>query len=120
MGKACELTTIFNPAPKVGELDGEFYSNIDVLVLNMDEAESLICTSVRNKDEVMSACLWFHNSGVHRVVITMREQGAMGSVRDLQSDAEFKSEFLMFIFYFYLLVQCCVFQLQQNSIGFCS
>ena len=93
---------------------------MDVLVLNMDEAESLICTSVRNKDEVMSACLWFHNSGVHRVVITMREEGAMGSVRDLQSDAEFKSEFLMFVFYFYLLVQCCVFQLQQNSIGFCS
>lgn len=92
LGKASGLVTVYNPAPKVlTELDGEFYTNTDVLVLNMDEAASLTRASVGDKDEVMSACLWFHNCGVRHVVISMREHGAMGSVRDLHSDGDMKS-----------------------------
>lgn len=88
LGKSSGLLTIFNPAPKLSELDDEFYTNTDIFVLNMDEAASLTNTSVRTQQDVQAACSWFHKRGVHRVVITMRENGAVGSIRDLQSSTQ--------------------------------
>lgn len=97
LGKVCGLTTIFNPAPRVAELDWEFYTNTDTFVLNMEEAATLTHTNVSNQDEVLEACLWFHECGVRCVVITMGKDGALGSVKDLQNDGQTEGKVSTFL-----------------------
>ena len=93
LGKGCGAITIYNPAPSVSKLPDEFYTNTDVLMLNMNEATALTKASVTGCSEAEVACTWFHDKGVLCVVLTMGENGALVSVNGLDNSQD-KCKFL--------------------------
>jgi ribokinase len=94
LGKHYGAITIYNPAPAIIELPDELYTNVDILMLNMNEASAVTKTMVTSCSEAEDACLWFHDKGVLCVVLTMGENGALVSVNGLD-----KCKFLTSVFH---------------------
>ena len=69
------MTTILNPAP-AKELPPDFYPNIDIIIANEDETQTL--TDINPKDWInrREAMAEFHRRGVRYVVLTLGEDGA--------------------------------------------
>ncbi|XP_061650482.1 ribokinase isoform X2 [Phyllopteryx taeniolatus] len=71
------VTTIFNPAPAIPDLDPDFYRVSDVFCCNESEAELLTGSSVSNVEEARCAGQELLRRGCSTVIITMGPQGCV-------------------------------------------
>lgn len=96
LGKCSGALTIYNPSPQLFEFPDELCTNIDVLMLNTDEASILTKVEVTNPSQAEHACVWFHDKGIPCVVLTMGENGAMVSAIGLDG-AQDKCKLLLVV-----------------------
>ncbi|KAH0505599.1 Ribokinase [Microtus ochrogaster] len=69
------VTTLFNPAPAVADLDPQFYALSSVFCCNESEAEILTGLTVSNPTEAGKAALLLLERGCQVVVITLGASG---------------------------------------------
>ncbi|XP_061699101.1 ribokinase isoform X1 [Syngnathoides biaculeatus] len=72
-----KVTTIFNPAPAIPDLDPDFYLVSDVFCCNESEAELLTGSSVNNVEEAHWAGRELLRRGCRAVIITLGAQGCV-------------------------------------------
>ncbi|XP_061551719.1 ribokinase [Phycodurus eques] len=72
-----KVTTIFNPAPAIPDLDPDFYRVSDVFCCNESEAELLTGSSVSNVEEARCAGQELLRRGCSTVIITLGPQGCV-------------------------------------------
>nr|XP_061798664.1 ribokinase-like [Nerophis lumbriciformis] len=77
MAKENKVTTIFNPAPAIPNLDPDFYRLSDVFCCNESEAELLTGSSVNNVEEANHAGRELLKRGCRTVIITLGAQGCV-------------------------------------------
>ncbi|XP_061650481.1 ribokinase isoform X1 [Phyllopteryx taeniolatus] len=77
MAQENKVTTIFNPAPAIPDLDPDFYRVSDVFCCNESEAELLTGSSVSNVEEARCAGQELLRRGCSTVIITMGPQGCV-------------------------------------------
>lgn len=72
--RICGMTTILNPAPAI-ELPEDFYGNVDIIVPNEVETQSLTGINPKDWDSQLAAMNEFHRRGVKYVAITLGANG---------------------------------------------
>ncbi|XP_051941796.1 ribokinase isoform X2 [Hippocampus zosterae] len=77
MAQENKVTTIFNPAPAIPDLDPDFYRLSDVFCCNESEAELLTGSSVNNVEEARCATRELLRRGCGAVIITLGAQGCV-------------------------------------------
>uniref|UniRef100_A0A3Q3DVC6 Ribokinase n=1 Tax=Hippocampus comes TaxID=109280 RepID=A0A3Q3DVC6_HIPCM len=77
MAQENKVTTIFNPAPAIPDLDPDFYRLSDVFCCNESEAELLTGSSVNNVEEARCASRELLRRGCGAVIITLGAQGCV-------------------------------------------
>ncbi|XP_037098372.1 ribokinase isoform X1 [Syngnathus acus] len=77
MAQENKVTTIFNPAPAIPDLDPDFYRLSDVFCCNESEAELLTGSSVNNVEEARCAGRELLRRGCGTVIITLGAQGCV-------------------------------------------
>ena len=78
-GRELGRRTLFNPSPKLEFLPQDIYRNVDVLVLNREEGESLTEMSASDIEGAKKVIYKLHDWGAPQIVLTLGSEGAISS-----------------------------------------
>lgn len=78
MARAHGVTTLLNPAPAKA-LPDDLLQLIDIIVPNESEAETLSGVPVTDEASMRESAAYFHDLGIHTVLITLGEHGTFYS-----------------------------------------
>jgi ribokinase len=77
IGKAADVTTVFNPAPARSELPEEIYHLSDIFCPNETETELLLGVRIQTQDEAVSAARKLLKRGPKVVILTLGARGSL-------------------------------------------
>lgn len=80
--KAMGKTVILNPAPAPQYMPGSVYNNVDILIPNESELESLTGEEARDMESAAAAAKKLIDGGVEKVIVTMGATGALFVSKD--------------------------------------
>ncbi|EDO37819.1 predicted protein [Nematostella vectensis] len=78
-GKQLGAKTIFNPSPRIEQMEPEMYRSISLMVLNGDEGEGLTGIPVNDITSAKTVIMEIHKRGTAAVVLTLGKHGAVCS-----------------------------------------
>lgn len=84
LAHSAQRLTILNPAP-AQDIPEALLQLTDIIVPNETESAKLTGMPIDQPDGLRANATWFHQQGVPAVIITLGEQGAYVSTRDLET-----------------------------------